>query len=1042
MTDRIIRPGRCTAFSAVVAVLAGCFAVQAAGQHTAQYAAQYAADTRPGTAGVVSPSDPLDYTFSAWRNGRRKLPGVKTDDVLLFETGCYGLALDMARLDRPRFSRFDRALGYQAALEAGGDRTDDLSPAKLHLSLRADGKTYRAVRARAGEGAGKRSLDAAWLWEAGQIAQRYELRDLHFETEDGEALQAAANLHVTAWPTTLALQAEVYPSATYQDALVPGVTGAARLFIDEPITVPHAKALEPEQLSVEVWARVPERLAKANDRTWLISKNENEWTDSFYGLRVLYGQVSADMNFGGGRENHVSLRFDPESVKVGEWNHFAMTYDGEFMRCFVNGELERKKKVGKTRAAGEGVLRLARRADGKTAVFEGLLDDPRIWGRALSAREIKRHATDPTRLGSRDGMVFENTFGKKIDSSLEAPTWQDAQLEIVLETDDERWETAKTVPGDWRPGVRHTAELACHLEGDPQKDGVVLSATDAGGRDIPVRFEADRQCYVARVEDPQRHFQGGYVRIDDYDTFDITVENRGGELSRVPFLLDLYNPANVTGLVPILCDENGVPTGIPVQTSKNWHDTHQGNYLRAYALIPATPGKTRYQLRVVYGFYGGVPSASHAMLSLVGYAGHGQWDQLAIGTWGETFCLDIGMSLTDVAITDIRGLMLRDGVKGKKWNWTDAGWGGDWLRVQTPRGRKLSFAQMKSAYHAQGPCLTDVRYQGFYGTDEQVGVGARVQTLRTDDYARTFQQIEYDFKTDLPDPKGGNYLFQMGGKQNNINLVTPRVAYGNADGLIKEITMPADGKPGDLLLDRVQLTGKGPWWVAFPGAGNEPNRNLGTASKALIIRGYKARFGGVAASAPTLTVPIEVQREDGRLNANLLLVPPAGVTGFKRGDTVKMDLQWLTVPRQVEDYYGPNQALCEHLAEHPRSWQTIHREAAGNDLRVKARGGRVTRSYPIEIRARRPEVEVRIQGGVGYVPVTFTDLSTCAGYRLYQVVDGKPVEMDQAKHGNDFWQTQYDAESDTYAMTFNLPLDGVARSRWLLTRDKKTAAKP
>ena len=44
--------------------------------------------------------------------------------------------------------------------------------------------------------------------------------------------------------------------------------------------------------------------------------------------------------------------------------------------------------------------------------------------------------------------------------------------------------------------------------------------------------------------------------------------------------------------------------------------------------------------------------------------------------------MDVDMSCTDVAVTDVRMLMARAGEKGDMWNWTDAGWGGDWLGLK------------------------------------------------------------------------------------------------------------------------------------------------------------------------------------------------------------------------------------------------------------------------------------------------------------------------------------------------------------------------
>ena len=99
---------------------------------------------------------------------------------------------------------------------------------------------------------------------------------------------------------------------------------------------------------------------------------------------------------------------------------------------------------------------------------------------------------------------------------------------------------------------------------------------------------------------------------------------------------------------------------------------------------------------------------------------------------------------------------------------------------------------------------------------------------------------------------------------------------------------------------------------------------------------------------------------------------------------------------------------------------------------VEVKGGKLLESYPIIVQAQKPEVKVKIKGGVGYVPIRFEGLKSIDGYALYQIVDGKEVRLDQSVHGNDFWQTDYDAATDTYKLTYNLPLDGLPESEWVL----------
>ena len=152
------------------------------------------------------------------------------------------------------------------------------------------------------------------------------------------------------------------------------------------------------------------------------------------------------------------------------------------------------------------------------------------------------------------------------------------------------------------------------------------------------------------------------------------------------------------------------------------------------------------------------------------------------------------------------------------------------------------------------------------------------------------------------------------------------------------------------------------------------------------------------------------------------------------GDTIEIDVEWITVPRVADDYYGPNAAFLAHLEESPQSWKTVHREATGNDLEVDVTGGRLLHRYPIIVAAGEPEVEVSIKGGVGAVPIRFEGLQSPSGYDLYRLQGGGRAPLDQSVHGNDFWQTGYDAESHTYKMSFNLALDGVEETIWVLAR--------
>jgi hypothetical protein len=550
-----------------------------------------------------------------------------------------------------------------------------------------------------------------------------------------------------------------------------------------------------------------------------------------------------------------------------------------------------------------------------------------------------------------------------------------------------QWSQEEKVEGRWQQDEMKTVSMTCRVPIAVQVPSANISVAAENGQSFPVNFDDTKDCYVASVNRLKRNWPTGYTDIRRYDEFTINVD-RSDTNEPVPFLLDLRPPANITGLCPILCDGEGRPTGIPVQLSKNWHYKPMGTYLMAYTMLPADKAAT-YIMRVVYGFYGTLPSASHAQLSLIGYGGNGRWDQLAIGCWGETICFDMDMSLVDVAITDIRMLMTRKGIDGRKWGWTEAGWGGDWLNIQDEDQEKYFWTDLKTAYLSQGPCLTDVKHQGCYGINRQVDFKARIQTLRTDDYSRTFQRLSYTFTRDVSARK--IWLFKLG---RTYQYHTPHIAYGNAGGLLAQKSAPNTLEVNHLVLDHVTLAGSAPYWVAYPGAGHtkgdKPN-----GYRALIIRKYQVVVGDKTYTNPILSAPVYKANPT---NLDIELLSP--VSRFGRGDHIELDLELITLPRNAEDYYGPNGAFRKHLTENPSSWKTTYREAKENDLNVHVSGGKALSTYPVVTQVEKPEVAVKISGGVGAVPIRFTGLTSSTGVRLYRIVKitGKPITIRQRNH--------------------------------------------
>ena len=1007
---------------------------------------------------------PGDFSFGYFPNGWHNKSSETSPDLLGIETGYFGFVLDVDDITHPRFGLLDDDRDYASALTDGLKRLKNLPPAELTIEVKKGGKIYRAKTCRAGVRSSGDRMEAVRLWESARFVQHYDLLFVNFTDEEGQPLDALGTLDILAWPGSLTFTASLTPTPIFNEGAVAGVVGAGWCLKKKPITLPTANLPDPAKFSTECWFKISEASKYPNGWLLILGRNGHINNEGFCGITLSADRIGAILNIGGGKENR-HWPTAKSSFTKNVWHHIAMTYDGENLALYLDGKREASETIHRERIPGRADMLLGFEANTQTVEIERIYDQIRLWDRVLTPEEIAAHAANPAAMTSKDGLFFEENF----DSHSYQPSpqgWNNAEVSIKLKGAERNWSANQVFPGDWKEGEKKSVTVNCNVrENHPSLKDVSVRLIN---KDLPVAFEPGVNAFVTRADQRIKRdwdrFDPKSSELRNYDEFLIEVDNTSAAAGTVPFLLYFNNPFTAAGCLPILCHPDGTPTGIPVQTSKNWH---HGCYLCAYMLLPAPVGKSTLLVRISYGFYGTVPQASHTQLSLVGWGGNGRWDQIAIGGWGETHCLDMDYSQADCIVTDNRGMLIRNGKDGPKWSWCESGWGGDWLNVKNAAGEKLFFSDLKTAYTTHGPCLSEVEYRGHFGAGDEVEIQSIVHSPRTDDYVRTLLEQSYTFKSTLPTKDA--WFFKMG---KTHNFISPRVAYGNRDGLIAELEAPVGAKPGDIMVDHLELQGEGPWWVAYPDAQPQlpPGReNFGVGSRAFIIRSFKGTFGGKEFKNPSITLQVHNVRSDGKLDIDALVVPPKGLADFQPGDRLEMKTEWLCVPRNADDYQGPNEALRQHLTESPRSWKTIHREAVGNDLAVRATGGIVTHLYPILIQAAepfvsmdtvkgvlnklpsslaafkiptrvvawlRPSVTVDIKGGVGFVPIRFEGLPIADGYRLYEEIAGKLIPLDQSVHGNDFWQTDYNATTKTYNLSYNLPLDGKPTSRWILKAEK------
>ena len=260
-------------------------------------------------------------------------------------------------------------------------------------------------------------------------------------------------------------------------------------------------------------------------------------------------------------------------------------------------------------------------------------------------------------------------------------------------------------------------------------------------------------------------------------------------------------------------------------------------------------------------------------------------------------------------------------------------------------------------------------------------------------------------------------FYQVGADNYNDHQFTT-LARGNTAGLVEEWEPPKGGR--HYSRSGIICDGKCPWF-SLHGAINQDKKGGAWANRGLVVRQWRARLGGQPVNIPTAAV---FGTENGPPSANIELTPPVGLSELQPGDFVEAVLELVIMPISADDYYGPNTALSAALRAGGNTWKMLLREASGDSFGVEAVRGRVVNSWPpVIVVDAKGVAEVVLDGGLGFVPITFSHLSSYRGYELWQNDGRGRRRVDQAFHGHDFWQTDFDPISRTWSLTYNVSVD-------------------
>lgn len=519
----------------------------------------------------------------------------------------------------------------------------------------------------------------------------------------------------------------------------------------------------------------------------------------------------------------------------------------------------------------------------------------------------------------------------------------------------------------------------------------------------------------------------------------LTLKNPYPYPVRLPVRFEKNPPLSITGLCPVLLDENGEPSGIPVQLTKNWHyfpvqksevsgnasaispKRHfEGQWFHGYAVIdlPAS-SVTRLIYACSFATWGRLFAASHAQLCLAGWGGGQQWETSAVGSFGESFCYDIARSWTWCCMGDICPGFIYSRLEGRKYDWTGNIGGGDFL-FYISGGKRIGFAAMRTDFRSHGPCMTEVCYRG-RTQDGAAEVRIEVFMGRTNDIVHALHRFEYTFVRDVEYERMSFY--QMGSDSYNYDY-WDHACIGSENGTVKKYTIKGEGE------NKVDLPGDGEWGDYVDYGISQPGMYFGLygcerghayGDKLMLIHQYDSVINGV--SRP----PVMAVRTSNVMNRWRSvfpeLVPPERSGRIEKGSHISGCVDYICLPASADEYYGGSsfiKAIPPEIFDTP---EIFARLSAAGRIELTAQTGEVKRLYPPLIQSCGDTAEFTLRGGFAYTPVSICGLSEHCGFECLRTENGVtvPVAAEQEVYGNDFWQCRFDAQSNTYILTYNLP---------------------
>jgi hypothetical protein len=187
-------------------------------------------------------------------------------------------------------------------------------------------------------------------------------------------------------------------------------------------------------------------MAKDVDRYYLMAGTSNQ---NFPGVGGTFGTTNQNV-------------FGTAPLPVGSWTHLAATFDQAMLRLYVNGD-EVLPGAQQTTALSTSTSALTIGADSYGEFFQGVLDEIRIYNRALSVSELRTDMNTPVQ-----GGVVQFSLGRDLATGSVVLSWIDSALSGTYRV---RRATGPT-PTDFSAATCWVVQGTTFTDPAPQDNGV------------------------------------------------------------------------------------------------------------------------------------------------------------------------------------------------------------------------------------------------------------------------------------------------------------------------------------------------------------------------------------------------------------------------------------------------------------------------------------------------------------------------------------------------------------------------------------------